>query len=174
MKSTKKWTNALWILNVIYLIVLTWLILLKGSVSLPAFGQFRSINLIPLGASLIVNGKLDLGEIWMNILAFIPLGLYTGLLHPRWPVGAWCLTGLEVSLLFEIIQYILGIGATDITDVITNTTGGVLGVLLLLLLRKLLKERTSKILTVIAAAATVAILGLMLLILITNWQTING
>ena len=33
MKSTKKWTNALWILNVIYLIVLTWLILLKGSVS---------------------------------------------------------------------------------------------------------------------------------------------
>ena len=34
MKSTKKWTNALWILNVIYLIVLTWLILLKGSVSL--------------------------------------------------------------------------------------------------------------------------------------------
>lgn len=133
MKSTKKWTNALWILNVIYLIVLTWLILLKGSVSLPAFGQFRSINLIPFGASLIVNGKLDLGEIWMNILAFIPLGLYTGLLHPRWPVGAWCLTGLEVSLLFEIIQYILGIGATDITDVITNTTGGVLGVLLLLL-----------------------------------------
>ena len=83
MKSTKKWTNALWILNVIYLIVLTWLILLKGSVSLPAFGQFRSINLIPFGASLIVNGKLDLGEIWMNILAFIPLGLYTGLLHPR-------------------------------------------------------------------------------------------
>ena len=61
MKSTKKWTNALWILNVIYLIVLTWLILLKGSVSLPAFGQFRSINLIPFGASLIVNGKLDLG-----------------------------------------------------------------------------------------------------------------
>ena len=51
MKSTKKWTNALWILNVIYLIVLTWLILLKGSVSLPAFGQFRSINLIPFGAS---------------------------------------------------------------------------------------------------------------------------
>ena len=110
----------------------------------------------------------------ISILAFIPLGLYTGLLHPRWPVGAWCLTGLEVSLLFEIIQYILGIGATDITDVITNTTGGILGVLLLLLLRKLLKERTSKILTVIATAATVAILGLMLLILITNWQTING
>lgn len=172
MKSTKKWTKALWVLAAIYLIVLTWLILFKASVSWPAFGQSRSINLIPFGASLIVNGKLDLSEIWMNVLAFIPLGLYTGLLRPRWPVGAWCLTGLAVSLLFEILQYVLGIGATDITDVITNTTGGVLGVLLFLLLRKLLKEKTNKILTILAAVAIVAILGLILLVLIANWQTL--
>ncbi len=172
MKSSKKWTLILWVLAGIYLVVLTWLILFKGSVSWSEFGHYRSINLIPFGASVTVNGKLDLHELWMNILAFLPLGLYTGMLRPRWPVGAWCLTGLEVSLLFEILQYVLGIGATDITDVITNTTGGVLGVLLFLLLRKLLKEKTNKVLTIIAAVATVAILGLILLVLIANWQTL--
>ena len=30
----------------------------------------------------IANEKLDLSEIWMNVLAFVPLGLYTGLLVP--------------------------------------------------------------------------------------------
>lgn len=169
MKSSKKWTGVLWVLAGIYLVVLTWMILFKGSVSWPEFGQYRSINLIPFDASVIVNGRLYLSEIWMNVLAFIPLGLYTGLLRPRWPVRAWCLTGLEVSLLFEILQYIFGIGATDITDVITNTTGSIIGVLLFLLLRKFLKEKTSKFLTVIAAVATVVILGLILLVLIANW-----
>lgn len=172
MNITKKWTATLWILAAIYFVVLTWLILWKMSVSWPEFGQHRSINLIPFGGSVIVNGKLDLDEIWMNVLAFIPLGLYTGLLRPRWPVGAWCLTGLEVSLLFEIVQYILGIGATDITDVITNTTGGILGVLLFLLLRKLLKDKTTQVLTVLATVATIAILALILTILIVNWQTL--
>ncbi len=32
-----------------------------------------------------------------------------------------------LSLTFEIIQFIFAIGATDITDVITNTVGGFLG-----------------------------------------------
>lgn len=172
MNVTKKWTATLWILAAIYLVVLTWMILWKMSVSWPEFGQHRSINLIPFGGSVIVNGKLYFNEIWMNVLAFIPLGLYTGLLRPNWPAGAWCLTGLEVSLLFEILQYILGIGATDITDVITNTVGGILGVLLFLLLKKLLKENTTKVLTILAAVATIAILLLVLSILIVNWQTL--
>ncbi|MFK4934083.1 VanZ family protein [Lactococcus formosensis] len=35
-----------------------------------------------------------------------------------------------VSLFVEILQFIFGIGATDITDIITNTSGGLIGLLL--------------------------------------------
>ena len=35
-----------------------------------------------------------------------------------------------ISLLLEITQYILAIGSSDITDLITNTAGGLLGCLL--------------------------------------------
>ena len=31
------------------------------------------------------------------------------------------------SVMLEVLQYILGIGASDITDVITNTFGGAVG-----------------------------------------------
>ena len=33
-----------------------------------------------------------------------------------------------ISLLLEITQYILAIGSSDITDLITNTAGGLLGI----------------------------------------------
>lgn len=45
-----------------------------------------------------------------------------------------------VSLLFEIIQYILSIGSSDITDIITNTLGGLVGVLVVSILRKIVKK----------------------------------
>ena len=39
-------------------------------------GHIRSLNLIPLKGSVIVNGKLDAGEILQNVIAFIPLGVF--------------------------------------------------------------------------------------------------
>lgn len=168
MKFVKRRDWILWAMAAIYFVSLSWLILFKGQFSLPDFGQYRSINLIPFGASVIVNGRLQFSELLMNVVLFIPLGLYTGMLRPKWSVWAWCLMGVEVSLSFEILQYILGVGATDITDVITNSIGGVLGVLLLLLLKKILKEKTMQILTILAVAATVVILGFMFLILAAN------
>ena len=39
------------------------------------------------------------------------------------------LFGFAVSLLLEVSQYVLSVGASDITDVITNTLGALIGVL---------------------------------------------
>ena len=43
---------------------------------------------------------------------------------------------IGLSLLFEIIQYVSSIGASDITDLITNTIGGLCGMVLFGILGK--------------------------------------
>ena len=72
----------------------------------------------------------------MNILLFIPFGLYLGLLAPSW--RWWKATGVFVgaSLVLEVIQHLLSTGSFDITDVIVNTAGGLAGLGLLALARR--------------------------------------
>lgn len=39
-------------------------------------------------------------------------------------------TDFSVTLLYEVVQYIFAIGASDITDLLGNTLGGVIGIAL--------------------------------------------
>lgn len=66
------------ILLVIYLVLLTWSILFKLATNLDqlVWGSYRQVNLIPFAGSAIVNGQIQLNEIVLNGLAFVPLGLY--------------------------------------------------------------------------------------------------
>ena len=63
----------------------------------------------------------------MNCIFFIPLGLLLNVNFKN--VGDLLKVAviLVFSLTAELIQFIFAIGATDITDVITNTVGGFLG-----------------------------------------------
>ena len=47
---------------------------------------------------------------------------------------------IMVSLIFEVSQYIFGIGASDITDIITNTIGGVIGIGIYMIIKKVFKD----------------------------------
>lgn len=123
MKS-KKLTEGILIF---YVVMLVWIILFKMDVSVENFGQMRSINLVPFSQSVIVNDKLDVSEIIQNVLAFVPLGI---LIYTIWQEKSWRFKlGVIVvtSVMLEVLQYILGVGASDITDVITNTLGGMIG-----------------------------------------------
>lgn len=123
MKS-KKLTEGILIF---YAVMLVWIILFKMDVSVENFGQMRSINLVPFSQSVIVNDKLDVSEIIQNVLAFVPLGI---LIYTIWQEKSWRFKlGVIVvtSVMLEVLQYILGVGASDITDVITNTLGGMIG-----------------------------------------------
>ena len=51
------------------------------------------------------------------------------------------LLGMILSLMLETLQFILAVGATDITDIITNTTGTAIGVVFYSLLRLVFKKR---------------------------------
>lgn len=110
----------------LYLVVLVWVVLLKMHTG--EFGDLvgrRALNLVPFGATGRMDG-LGSSEIAVNVLAFVPLGVLVYLAARR--RGArLILPVLGTSVAFEVVQLVFGIGASDITDVITNTAGGLLG-----------------------------------------------
>ena len=125
MKKEQRITT---VLLTIYLIILTWIILLKMQVTTEMLPPIRNINLIPYGQSVIVNGRIDFSEILNNAIAFIPVGVYVAMLKPEWSFIKKVLPSVGISLIYEVLQYVFAIGATDITDVINNTIGGIVGV----------------------------------------------
>jgi glycopeptide antibiotics resistance protein len=106
-----------------YLLILLWLVLFKFSydpIAVIRNFQTRSLNLIPFAWS-------HNHEMMANLVAFIPFGVMLGVNFKRVAFGfkvAWI---FGFSLVLEVIQYILAIGATDVTDVIMNTLGGFAG-----------------------------------------------
>ena len=164
----KKEQKITFVLLVIYLIILTWIILLKTQFSFSALGHYRSVNLIPFAGSVVINGKVDLDEILNNFIVFIPVGLYLGMLMPKSSPLRKIAPIFGLSLLYEVIQFIFAIGASDITDLIMNTLGGAAGIFLVFLFTKLLKEKTVKILNIAAVICTLAITVFMALLIGVN------
>lgn len=155
MKSKKQNTLTI-VLFVIYILMLTGIILFK----LPFYSEkisdgIRVINLIPFQGSFDANGVILLREIIYNILLFIPLGIYIGMLKSEWSFVRKVLPAIGLSLLFEVIQFIFAMGRTDITDILGNTLGGIIGIGIYALLSKIFKSRTIKIVNILALALTV-------------------
>ena len=163
MFNSKKLTVGLLI---IYLAVLTWIIVFKMEFDLSLLSRMnlRSINLIPFAESASLNGRDDTSEILLNMVVFIPFGVYLSIIKPKWNFIQKVLPIFSVTLLYEVVQYIFAIGASDITDLLGNTLGGVIGIALFVLFAKILDKNTVKILNILATIGTtlvVIFLGLM-------------
>lgn len=162
--------NLTRVLFAVYLIVLTWIIVFKMETDLKLLGamNFRSINLIPFGGSLVTNGQIDVSEIVLNVAAFVPFGVYITMLHKSWNFLQRLLPIFGVSLLYETVQYIFAIGGSDITDLLGNTLGGILGMVLFLILWAILGRRSLHIINVAATVGTVAVVLLLGVLTVLN------
>lgn len=160
--TTNKITQSLLI---VYLLALLWIIVFKLNVSFTNAGN-RSINLIPFHQPMILNGKTDYGEMILNVLIFIPLGIYLGILLKKTSRMKKVLIFSIVSLSLELQQYFFKLGAFDITDVITNSFGGMLGLILLRVMYQLIKNevKTQKIINVLAGIGSITILSFLVLL----------
>ena len=150
------------ILFTIYLFLVIWIILFKLSVSIDQLPHFRSFNLIPYPN----KTGFQIREVLDNVIIFIPFGLYLKTLNINSERTVFL--GFLLSLSLELSQYIFCIGASDITDLITNTTGAFIGVGLYFLLKKILKEKTNKIILVLASIITILFVSLVVIILVNN------
>lgn len=166
MKKEQRITT---VLLTIYLIILTWIILLKMQVTTEMLPSIRNINLIPYGQSVIVNGRIDFTEIINNAIAFIPVGVYVAMLKPEWSFIKKVLPSVGISLIYEVLQYVFAIGATDITDVINNTIGGIVGVCIAALCFTMFKEKAYKVLRTLAIIGTVLVCGLIVALIVANF-----
>jgi glycopeptide antibiotics resistance protein len=152
----------------IYLLALTWSILFKLQFHLPYALDNRVINLIPLMGSLNAVGILSFGEITLNIIAFAPFGIYSCMLKPSWPTLERLAMIAGLSLTYEATQFIFAIGRADITDVLSNTLGGAIGIGIYALASLFLKDKTSKAATITAAASTALVLIFAVGFMLTN------
>lgn len=140
----------------LYCVFICYILLLIKILFLSRISQpdHRTINLIPFYSIMeYIKGSSDtikrfaFGNVVGNIVIFAPLGTYLLLLKNDKRVTTNLLFIFIVSLFVEIIQGLLGIGASDIDDIILNCLGGLIGILgykfLLLILRDEKKVHTA-------------------------------
>ncbi len=170
MKS-RKLTITLFLL---YLLALSSFVLFKTKLSF-AFLNLRfsfavseikrSINLIPFGDMLILNGAPSYSEVIYNGLVFVPFGIFLCMLKKKKSFLRLIVPILLTSLFFEAAQYVFVIGASDITDVLANTLGGIAGIGMFFILQKICKENVYKVVNI---TALVFVIGLAFIIGITR------
>ncbi len=144
MKKRTPWiTKCSALLLCMYLLLLTFCILFKGSLSylklciqaykdtvvLQELDNFRFFANIGTSVYHWKNPWLMM-NLLINIALFVPLGLFLGhyLHHIGWKgiviAGA---AGVAFSLCYELIQYTTGFGAFDVDDIVLNGTGAIAG-----------------------------------------------
>lgn len=139
-----------------YMLLLVWIVLWK--LQLPWVGGVdRVIKLVPFVAT-AEQGASRPSEVIVNLLLFVPFGLFLGLLAPWWSWRRLAGVTAVVSLALEATQFVLAIGSTDVTDVLVNTAGALTGFGLVALARHRLPARGRGILIRICVIGTLAAL----------------
>lgn len=158
------------VLFLIYLILLVWIILFKLQFSIHDLDMVRSVNFIPFYYDKEIGTEFHLKEVFENLLIFVPMGIYLQMLLPKGRFHGKLAVIAGTSLLLETAQYVLAIGRSDITDLLTNTTCGLLGLALYCIIARLLRnrERADKLFLVLAVIASVIVIGLLALLLFLN------
>ena len=154
----------------IYCMILVWTVLLKMAASpeeIRYLAGVRKLNLIPFDYRGGVP-RILIRETAMNVLVFIPFGFYLKMLGKSG--GSAVLRGFLLSLAFECCQYLLAIGVSDMTDLLTNTLGTAIGVGLYLLIRAIWRdqETAERRINRLAVVALLLFAALMTLLILAN------
>lgn len=124
-------------LFLVYFLVLFYFLFFSEKMGRTNAERAYHYNLIPfreiyrfLAYRQVLGWKAVALNIWGNILAFMPFGLFLPLYAKR--CRRWWVTVLysfELSLLAEILQLLLKVGSFDVDDLFLNTIGGLTGYL---------------------------------------------
>ena len=117
---------------ILYVLLLSWIIVLKFRINISDLKYIRKVNLIPFKSN-------NLKEAMVNLILFVPLGMYLKYLFKDKKVLNVLVITLT-SLFYEVLQYIFHIGVSDITDIIINVIGGVIGILLINVITKIINK----------------------------------
>ncbi len=148
----------------VYLALLAWVVLFKLEVPWigDAAGLARPIKLVPFVASGDAGASSPV-EMLINLVLFVPFGLFVGALAPTWSWFTAGIAALGVSFVLETVQHLLSTGSFDTTDLIVNTSGALVGWAIFAAVRRSAGERTSAVMTrtcvIVTAIALVAVVA---------------
>lgn len=153
-----------------YLLFLVWVILFKLEFSLKALGTVRAYNFIPFHYEEEHDVRFHLSEVLENMAIFIPAGIYLCLLWGKLSFRKKIALVFVLSLVLECSQYILAVGSFDVTDLITNTVGGMVGIAFYWIGQVLFhdKERAERTLALLVNVVTILLVGGVFFILSVN------
>ena len=112
-----------------------------------ATGGQGQVNLVPFRSLL---DAFSLGEFWIgivlvdlaaNFILYVPLGLFVALRFPNLPIWSWAVMACTLSASNEIVQGVILNRSADITDVITNGLGGIVGFVVVRVAQRLARGR---------------------------------
>jgi glycopeptide antibiotics resistance protein len=108
------------------LMALVWMVVFR--LELPHVGpeSARAIKLVPFAAT-SGAGASATWEVVANAVVFVPFGVYLALLAPRWPWWKAASAAAGFSVALELAQFVLATGKTDVTDILMNAVGGLIG-----------------------------------------------
>lgn len=115
--------------GIAYLLFLVWAILWKCGFPFIGDGTQRTINLLTFNNTW--------WEMQFNIAVFIPFGFYLSAAKEELKLMKQIMKAFLFSLALEVMQFILAIGRSDITDLLMNTLGGFIGIAALYVCSKL-------------------------------------
>jgi glycopeptide antibiotics resistance protein len=162
--------NTTKIIFAIYSLILIWIVLFKMAFSVEEIRLLqttRSVNLIPFYYDTDA-GRIQMREVLLNVIVFIPMGLYLKMFAIS--TGKVILYGFCGSFVFEFCQFLFAIGGSDITDIITNTLGTIVGMCLYALLRKIFsnEQKADRFINRTAAIAILLFGALTFLLFLAN------
>lgn len=149
---------------VVYLALLAWVVLWK--LEIPWIGEAallpRPIKLVPFVASGDAGASMP-AEVVINLVIFVPFGLFVGALAPKttwWRTG---LLALAVSLVLETVQHVISTGSFDTTDLIVNAAGALIGHAIFAAVRARCGDRTlvtmARVCVAVTALALIAVIA---------------
>lgn len=104
----------------------------------------KNLNLIPFQSFRRYWAGAIIRNVGGNIFMFMPLGFLSSALFRNSTWKRALLIGLGMSLFIEIAQYFI-MRASDIDDIILNTTGALCGYLLYLLMKRIWPQCAKKL-----------------------------
>jgi glycopeptide antibiotics resistance protein len=150
----------------IYLVLLAWVVLFKLEVPWigDAAGLARPIKWVPFVPSGDAGASAP-AELLINLVLFVPFGLFVGALAPNWTWWRSGLAALGASLVLETVQHLISTGSFDTTDLIVNTAGALVGWAIFVLVRRAAGRRSPTVMTrlcvIVSTLALVAVVAFL-------------
>jgi glycopeptide antibiotics resistance protein len=151
-------------MGIAFLFFLIWAILWKCGVPFIGDGTERTVNLLPFRGN-------STWELQFNIAIFVPFGFYLAAAKPNLSLLKKILITLLTSFAFEVVQFALAIGRSDVTDLLMNTLGGIIGIAGFYLLARLFGKNERKATLVICVLLT--LIELYMTVSFILWGQLN-